>query len=96
MKAGDKVYAPTESVLEIILERSLDTTFTNAVNLLKDKHKFRQLMSNMYPDFFFCKTTIDELVKIELDRNKKYIVKPTKGFFGTAVKELNEETNISE
>jgi len=95
LKADDKVYAPTESVLEIILERSVDTTFTKAVNLLKNKHKFRQLMSNMYPDFFFCKTTIDKLEKIELDRDKKYIVKPTKGFFGTAVKELNKETNIS-
>jgi hypothetical protein len=96
IKTGDKVYAPTESALEIILERTEDTTFTNAVNLLKDKHKFRELMSNMYPDFFFAKTTIDELEKIELDRDKKYIIKPTKGFFGTAVKELNKDTEISE
>ncbi len=96
LKAGDKVYAPTESALEMILEKSTSRTFSNAVEQLKDKHKFRELMSNLYPDFFFCKTTVDELVKIELDRNKKYIVKPTKGFFGTAVKELNKETNISE
>jgi len=96
LKAGDKVYAPTESALEIILERSEDNIFTNAVNLLKDKHKFRELMSNMYPNFYFSKTTIDKLEKIKLDRRKKYIVKPTKGFFGTAVKELTCETNISE
>ena len=96
IKTGDKVYAPTESALEIILERSEDTTFVNAVNLLKDKHKFRKLMSNMYPDFYFAKTTINKLENIKLDRNKKYIVKPTKGFFGTAVKELNKKTNISE
>ncbi len=96
IKTCDKVYAPTESALEIILERSEDTTFTNTVNMLKDKHKFRQLMSNLYPDFFFTKTTIDELEKIKLDREKKYIVKPTKGFFGTAVKELNNKTDISE
>ena len=93
---GDKVYAPTESALEIILDRSEDTTFTNAVNLLKDKHKFRQLMSNMYPDFFYKKVNLDELEITKLDRSKKYIVKPTKGFFGTAVKELNKETDISE
>ena len=96
LKTGDKIYAPTESALEIILERSEDKTFVNAVNMLKDKHKFRELMSNMYPDFFFAKTTINELEKINLDRDKKYIVKPTKGFFGTAVKELNRETNIYE
>ncbi len=96
IKAGDKIYVPTESALEIILEKSEDTIFTNAVNMLKDKHKFRYLMRNLYPDFFFTKTTIDELKNIKLDRDKKYIVKPTKGFFGTAVKELNRDTNIFE
>ncbi len=96
LKADDKVYAPTESALEIILERSEDPVFTNAVNMLKDKYKFRELMSNLYPDFFFAKTTINELENIKLDLDKKYIIKPTKGFFGTAVKELTGETNISE
>jgi len=96
IKAGDKVYVPTESALEIILEKSEDTIFTNAVNMLKDKHKFRHLMRNLYPDFFFTKTTIDELINIKLDQDKKYIVKPTKGFFGTAVKELHKDTNIFE
>ncbi|MEA2095699.1 MAG: ATP-grasp domain-containing protein, partial [Candidatus Cloacimonadota bacterium] len=96
IKTDDIVYAPTESALEIILERSEDSVFTNAVNMLKDKYKFRELMSNLYPDFFFAKTTINELETIELDRSKKYIVKPTKGFFGTAVKVLNKKTNISE
>ena len=96
IKTGDKVYAPTESALEIILERSEDSVFTNAVNILKDKYKFRELMSNLYLDFYYIKTTIDRLEKIKLDSDKKYIVKPTKGFFGTAVKELTGETNISE
>ncbi len=96
LKTGNKVYAPTESALEIILERSEDIVFKNAVNMLKDKYKFRELMSNLYPDFFFTKTTIDELEGIKLDRGKKYIVKPTKGFFGTAVKVLNKKNNISE
>ena len=95
LKASDKVYAPTESALEIILERSEDKTFVNAVNMLKDKYKFRELMNNLYPDFFFTKTTINELENIKLDRDKKFIVKPTKGFFGTAVRELNKHTNIS-
>lgn len=95
LKTGDKVYAPTESALEIILERSEDPEFTKAVNMLKDKYRFRELMSFIYPDFYFKKVMVDELETIKLDRTKKYIVKPTKGFFGTAVKELNEETDIT-
>jgi len=95
-KTEDKVYAPTESALEIILERLEDKAFTNAVNVLKDKHKFRELMSFIYPDFYYKKVMLDELDSIKLDREKKYIVKPTKGFFGTAVKELNKRTDITE
>ncbi|MBT3755247.1 MAG: ATP-grasp domain-containing protein [Candidatus Cloacimonetes bacterium] len=94
LDSTDKIYAPTESALEIILQRSIDATFVNAVNMLKDKYKFRKLMSNMYPDFYFRKIGLEDVETTELDRDKKYIIKPVKGFFGTAVKELNKDTNI--
>jgi len=96
IKIGDKVYSPAESALALILEKSTSDTFSNAVQKLKDKESFRRLMQKLYPDFFFLKTTIEELQNVQLDRTKKYIVKPTKGFFGTAVKELDKNTNISE
>ncbi|MDP8203262.1 MAG: ATP-grasp domain-containing protein [Candidatus Tenebribacter mawsonii] len=92
---NDKVYAPTESALEIILEKSEDIAFINAVNMLKDKYKFRKLMNNMYKNFYFKKVNLDDLESTPLDRSKKYIVKPVKGFFGTAVKELTDKTDIS-
>lgn len=92
--AGTKVYAPTESALEVILEKSDDPVFVKAVDSLKDKVKFRELMSRLYPDFYFQKIDVSELETIELDRTRKYIVKPVKGFFGTAVKEINAETNL--
>jgi ATP-grasp domain len=95
INSEDKVYAPTESALAVILEKSKSEEFCEAVNKLKDKDFFRQLMSKLYPDFFFRKTTINELKNLQLDRSKKYIVKPTKGFFGTAVKELKPETDIA-
>jgi len=95
LKTGDKIYAPTESALEVILDRSNNTIFINAVEMLKDKFKFRQLMSDMYPDFYYRMVSLDDLQSIDLDREKKYIVKPVKGFFGTAVKELNKNTDIT-
>lgn len=86
---NDKVYAPTESAIEIILKKSEDETFINAVNMLKDKFQFRQLMSKMYPDFFYKKINLQKLETTKLERSKKYIVKPVKGFFSTAVKQVN-------
>jgi hypothetical protein len=91
----DKVYSPTESALEIILERSQDTTFKNAVVALKDKSEFRELMSNLYPDFFYQKIDLIDLETAELDRTKSYIIKPNKGFFGTAVKTLKPKTDLT-
>ena len=50
IKSGDKVYATSESALESILEKSTSRIFSNAVNILKDKVSFRNLMSNLYPE----------------------------------------------
>ena len=91
----DKVYSPTESALEIILKRSEDETFRNAVVSLKDKFEFRELMSNLYQDFFYRKIDLKDLETAELDRTKSYIIKPNKGFFGTAVKTLKPETDLT-
>jgi ATP-grasp domain len=96
IKSGDKVYAPTESALESILAKSKSIAFTNAVTKLKDKELFRILMSSLYPDFFYTKTSLDELENLKIDRSKKFIIKPTRGFFGTAVKQLNQDTNLAE
>jgi len=92
----DKVYAPTESALDIILQKAEDKVFVNAVNKLKDKYQFRKLMSEIYPDFFFKKCKLEELEDTELDRSKKYVIKPVKGFFSTAVKQIDCDDNLKE
>lgn len=96
LKSNDKIYAPTESALEIILKRSSDSDFVNAVNMLKDKHRFRQLMSKMYPDFYYNKVNLSELETTHLDHNRKYVIKPVKGFFSTAVKEIIGNENLKD
>ncbi|MCF7793301.1 MAG: ATP-grasp domain-containing protein [Candidatus Cloacimonetes bacterium] len=91
---NDKVYAPTESSLDIIIKKSEDENFVHAVEKLKDKYQFRKLMSEIYPDFFYEKCKLDELEKTELEENKKYVIKPVKGFFSTAVKQINGGDNL--
>ena len=91
---SDKIYVPSESALDIVLQRSDNMKFINAVSCLKDKFKFRQLMTNIYPDFYFQKVTIDEFKELELPENKKFVVKPVKGFFGTAVKEIDSKSDL--
>jgi len=95
LKANDKIFSPTESALEFILQHSEYRLFSNAVNNLKDKFEFRNLMSNLYPDFFYKKINLNNLKTANLDRTKSYIIKPNKGFFGTAVKTLKPETDLS-
>jgi hypothetical protein len=94
LRTGSKIYSPTESALDAIMQHSDDQRFCNAVHSLKNKAQFRQLMQTLYPDFFFQTISLDELPHIALDRSRKYIVKPVKGFFGTAVKEISPETDL--
>lgn len=92
--AGSKIYSPTESALDAIIQHSDDPCFCNAVESLKNKAQFRKLMRSLYPNFYFRTITLDALVSLQLDRSKKYVVKPVKGFFGTAVKVIDSTSDL--
>lgn len=91
----DLIYVPTESALEIVLKRSDNNKFIDAVDKLKNKYKFRQLMNKLYPDFYYDQTTVDELANLKIPENKRFVVKPVKGFFGTAVKEIDSSSDLT-
>ncbi|MFO7897306.1 MAG: ATP-grasp domain-containing protein [Candidatus Cloacimonadales bacterium] len=90
----DLIYVPSESALEIVLARSDHQLFIEAVNSLKDKYRFRQLTSKLFPDFFYRKIPLAELAELKLPAQQKFMVKPVKGFFGTAVKEIDSDSDL--
>src|SRR5512143_1434577 len=92
----DKVCLTTESIIEDVLNRLDDENRKNAVLRLKDKFAFRELLTSIYPDFYFKQCSLDELPNEKPAGNSKYVIKPVKGCFGTGVRVIDGNINLQE
>jgi hypothetical protein len=90
----DKVCLTTESILDDVLERLDDPNRLSAIRKLKDKFAFRELLSSIYPDFYFKQFALEDLVSQKLDASQKYVIKPVKGCFGSGVRMIDVNTPI--
>ncbi len=91
----DKIYSPAESSLPIIIKKiSKNHHLKNAIEKLKNKALFRRLLQPLYPRFFFQSLAVNQLPNLRLNSNKKYVVKPEKGFFSAAVKIIDHKTDL--
>jgi len=90
----DKIYAPDETSVPIILEKIKNEERRERFDDIKNKYKCRKLLKSVYPDFYFEDVKLNNLEKIELPVNKKFIIKPQKGFFGAAVKEIDSTSDL--
>ncbi len=89
---NDKVCITSEASLQIVREALTDDAKKNAINSLKDKYKFREILTQLYPNYQFRKVALKDIVNLEIE--KKTIIKPSKGFFGIAVKTVDEHTDL--
>ena len=90
----DKVYVPSETSLSIVMERMEDKSYVEGINKLKNKYFCREVLSPIYPDFYFSKASLAEIPNLDLE-GKKVFIKPLKGFFGTGVRYADEKTNLT-
>ena len=88
----DKVCITSEASLDIVSKKLKDGVKRNAINSLKDKYKFRQILLEMYPEYSCRKIDLDEIENLKIE--KKTILKPQKGCFGTAVKILDKNSDL--
>jgi len=90
----DKVYAPDETSVPIILDKIKNEEIKEKFENIKNKYKCRILLKDIYPDFYFKDVKLSGIENIQLPKDKKFIIKPQKGFFGTAVKEIDKNTDL--
>ncbi|WP_455169698.1 ATP-grasp domain-containing protein [Aegicerativicinus sediminis] len=88
----DKICITSEASLELVKNKIDDTAKKQAINLLKDKYNFREILTNIYPDYQFEKIKFDSIKGLKID--KKTVLKPSKGCFGTAVKIIDESSDL--
>ncbi len=93
IKKGDKVIIATETVMDEALDKMEDCEKKELVSRLKNKVVCRQMLTSIFPDFFFQEIPVRDLPLIELTPGEKYFVKPIKGYWGSAAFPLDAQTD---
>ncbi|HMB63002.1 MAG TPA: ATP-grasp domain-containing protein [Eudoraea sp.] len=92
--SDDLICITSEASIEVVKERIDDPAKRNAINMLKDKYQFREILREIYPAYTFKKLSLGEIASLNVA--SKSILKPSKGCFGTAVKTITAESDMTE
>lgn len=86
-----KLCITSEASIELLKSR-MDDARKNAIEVLKDKNKFREMLSGIYPTFNYTLIKASEISTLMI--TERSVIKPVKGCFGTAVRIIEPETNM--
>ena len=89
----DKVCIASEAAIELVTSRIDNPAKQQAIRLLKDKYAFRQMLGNLYPQYQYQLVKANDIQSLKIDR--KSIIKPVKGVFGTAVRMIDRDTDLA-
>jgi len=92
LPSPNKVCITSEATLVSILKQLNDQVTKSAIQAMKDKHLFRELLQDDFPSLGYRFINFDEIKDLKL--SKKRVMKPVKGCFGTAVKIVDEHSDL--
>lgn len=85
-KETQKLYTNSENSIQKIEELLKNTNLPETIRLFKDKVKTRELLSKIFPDFFYKKAAYKELSTLNADEFKyPFVIKPSVGFLSFGV-----------
>jgi ATP-grasp domain len=90
----DKVCIASEAALDRTIAKIDDPVRVQAIELLKNKYTFRQILAAIYPNFQYQCIQTHQITDLQL--TQKSVIKPIKGVFGTAVKIIDRDTDLTE
>nr|VFK62310.1 MAG: ATP-grasp domain-containing protein [Candidatus Kentron sp. UNK]VFK70409.1 MAG: ATP-grasp domain-containing protein [Candidatus Kentron sp. UNK] len=90
----DKLFLPSQSSLDPVMERMDCPERLHAIEQLTDKYRCRSLMRSLFPDFEFRELELSDMRKEMFSPERKYVIKPSKGFFGIGVRTLEKPGDI--
>ena len=80
------VYTNSENAISWIFENLKTTKLPNQIQLFKDKFKFRELIKDSFPGFFYKTVELEEIQDLSLDGiDFPFVIKPSLGFFSIGV-----------
>lgn len=80
------IYSNSENAITWVLDNLPDSNLSSYIKLFKDKIAFRELLKELYPNFYFRAVDFDELKKMKPeDVRFPVVVKPSVGFLSCGV-----------
>ena len=80
------IYLNSENAMIWIIENLSSSKLSKQITSLKNKAKFRELIQDSFPDFFFRTVKLEEIEELSLEKiNFPFVIKPTLGFFSIGV-----------
>lgn len=80
------IYSNSENAITWVLENLPDSNLSKYIKLFKDKIAFREMLKELYPDFYFRAVDFEELKKLNTeDIRFPIVVKPSVGFLSCGV-----------
>lgn len=88
------IYSNSENALSWIAQNNAESELSNQIKNIKDKVKFRGLLKDLFPDFYFKKLRIDEIHTLSSeDITYPFVIKPAIGFFSIGVHIVKNEVD---
>jgi hypothetical protein len=85
------VYTNSENSIAWIQQNLSDTGLPDKIETFKNKFRFRELIQEAYPDYFFTSVSLTGLGKLDISHFKfPFIIKPVVGFFSIAVHKVDK------
>ncbi len=82
----DLLYTNSENAIGWISDNLQETTLPKQIEIFKNKEKFRELISKLYPDFYYKKVALSDLYNFNIKTlPKPFVIKPNIGFFSMGV-----------
>ena len=89
-----RIYSNSENAIDWIGTNLAHTPLPKKIALFKDKIRFRELIRDMDPDYYFCGVPFEELDQIDpADIPKPFIIKPAVGFFSLGVHKVDTDAD---
>jgi hypothetical protein len=86
------LYCNSENSLQWIYRNLQCTGIPRAIEMFKDKVRFRELVQQIYPHFLFKEVPYDQLSNVDTSKiNKPFIIKPSIGFFSMGVHKVSAD-----
>ena len=91
------IYSNSENAITWVLDNLPDSNLSGYIKLFKDKALFREMLAELFPDFYYESMDIEELKnKPANDIKFPVVVKPAVGFLSFGVHTINNEKEWSD